>query len=49
MPAMPRIKGTPIKIAFAVLGKPANYVIKKSALQKKIDRELLYQDTQRVR
>lgn len=49
MPAMPRIKGKPRKIAFSILGVPSNLKDKKTALQKKIDRRLMYDNTQRVR
>lgn len=49
MPAAPRIKGKPMKIAFSILGVPANLKSKKSAAQKELDRQLLSQETQRVR
>lgn len=40
-------KGT--KIAFSVLGTPANIKDKKTAAQKKVDQQLLFQSTSRVR
>jgi hypothetical protein len=46
---MPRMKGAGKKIAFKVLGTPANLKEKKSAFQKKIDEKLQYQNTQRIR
>lgn len=46
---MPRIPGKGMKIAFAVLGTPSNYREKKTALQKRIDQRLLYENTQRAR
>lgn len=49
MPAAPRIKGKPAKIAFSILGVPANLNQKKNRFQKEIDRRLLFQNTQRVR
>lgn len=49
MPAMPRVKGVAKKIAFSILGTPPNLKEKKTALQKKIDRRLMYDNTQRVR
>ena len=49
MPGMPRPNKKATKIAFDLLGTPPNLREKKTALQKKIDRRLLYDDTQRVR
>jgi hypothetical protein len=49
MPAAPREKGKATKIAFALLGKPENLAAKKTARQKHIDEQLLYQATFRVR
>jgi len=49
MPAAPRLRGKPAKIAFSILGVPANLKEKKSKAQKELDRRLLCQDTQRVR
>lgn len=46
---MPRVKGLARKIAFNILGTPPNMVDKKTAIQKKIDRKILYDNTQRVR
>jgi len=49
MPAMPRIKGKPEKIAFSILGVPANLKSKKTERQKKIDEILRYQNTTLIR
>ncbi len=49
MPAAPRIKGKPAKIAFSILGIPANLNQKKNRFQRELDRRLLSQETQRVR
>ena len=49
MPAMPRVKNIGRKIAFSILGTPANIKEKKTTAQKEIDRKLLFQNTQRVR
>lgn len=46
MPAMPRIKGKATKIAFKILGKPANM---SKQPKKKEDERLLFEITQRVR
>ena len=45
---MPRPDGKAKKIAYAILGKPANQK-KKSKKQKEIDKILLFQETARVR
>lgn len=37
------------KIAFAILGKPANIEAKPSSLQKKINKAMIYQDSKLVR
>lgn len=44
MPAMMRPAGKPRKIAYQILGKPAN-TVKKSERQAYIDRKLRYEDT----
>jgi hypothetical protein len=50
MPAVPRQKNLKAtKIAFDILGEPENLKAKRSKRQKKIDIQLLYQDTSRVR
>lgn len=48
MPAMPRISGKAKKIAYNILGVPAN-MQKVSPKQKKIDKRLLFEETTRVR
>lgn len=47
MPAAPRPKGKAKKIAFNILGKPANMQNDKTPYGKKVDRELTYQETSR--
>ena len=49
MPAMFRPKGMGKKIAYGILGKPSNIVDKKTAVEKRIDKKILYDNTQRVR
>lgn len=49
MCTMPRPKGKAKKIAFSILGTPQAIAAKKTALQRKIDHRLLYDNTQRVR
>jgi len=48
MPATPRPKGKPTKIAWGILGKPGN-MEKKSEKDRKIDKQLIFQETMRVR
>lgn len=49
MPAAPRKKGLAKKIAFNILGKPANLQNSKTPYRKKVDQELTYQETSRVK
>lgn len=49
MPGMPRPKGKGKKIAYSILGVPANIAFKPSEYQKKINRALIYQETDRSR
>lgn len=49
MPAMPRIPGKPKKIAFKILGTPANLAFKRSKEQKAVDKRLLFEETTRAR
>ena len=49
MPSMPRLKGKPTKIAYSILGIPANMLFKKTGAQKKIDKRLVFEETFRVR
>lgn len=50
MPSAPRTKSKATKIAYKILGVPANMRKQpKDAEQKKIDKALLYQETFRVR
>ena len=49
MPSMPRIPGKGPKIAFKILGVPANIAAKKTKEQKFINRRLWFEETSRVR
>lgn len=49
MPSMPRIPGKGPKIAFKILGIPANIAAKKTKEQKFINRRLWFEETSRVR
>ena len=49
MPAMPRVKGKPTKIAYKILGIPANIAFKRDEKQKRINRRLVFEETTRVR
>ena len=49
MPAMPRISAKQTKIAFKILGKPANMREEKSKKQTKTDKRLVFEETMRVR
>jgi hypothetical protein len=49
MPVMPRPKGNGKKIAFKLLGVPANLKEKKTEKQKRVNRRLAFEETSRVR
>jgi len=49
MPAMPRPNKKCTKIAFNILGTPANMRSKKTESQKKLDEQLLAQQTSRIK
>ncbi len=49
MPAAPRLKNRATKIAFSILGTPANIKFKRSAFQQRINKELNYQESSRIR
>ena len=49
MPSMPRLPGKGTKIAFKILGVPANIASKKTKEQKAINRRLWFEETSRVR
>jgi hypothetical protein len=49
MPMMPRIPGKPKKIAYKILGKPANIQFSKSVVGSKVNKELVAEETIRVR
>ena len=49
MATMFRPKGKAAKINWKILGKPAPLNFKRSSAQEKMDKELTYQETSRVR
>lgn len=49
MASMPRLKNKGSKIAFAILGVPANFRFKRSKEQERVNQQLLFQETSRVR
>ena len=49
MPAMPRISGKATKIAYSILGVPENMKQDKSKKKSKQEKELVFQETVRVR
>ena len=49
MPVMLRPKGKAKKIAFKILGKPANLQFKPNKDQRKVNQRLLYEETFRAR
>lgn len=48
MPSMPRMKNRARKIAFNILGVPANIAHKRSKTEEKIANRLLFEETSRV-
>ncbi len=49
MPAMPRFSKKGTKIAFKILGTPENLLYKPKGKKKQIDKQLLFQETTRIR
>ena len=49
MPIMIRPEGRAKKIAYAILGTPANMVNKRSKIKSKIDKTLVFQDSTRAK
>lgn len=49
MPSMPRPKGKAKKLAYKLLGIPANMQSKRDAEQQKINNRLIFEETARVR
>jgi len=49
MPTMFRPDRLPKKIAFNILGTPSNIAEKRTEIEKKIDKKIMYDNTQRVR
>jgi len=49
MPTMPRVKNKATKIAYKILGMPANIRYNKRPFDKKINKRLIFEETARVR
>lgn len=49
MPTMMRMPGKPKKIAYKILGVPANLEFKRDAIEKKINKRLIFEESIRVR
>jgi len=49
MPIMPRLKSKVTKIAYKILGTPANIRSDKSAFNKRVKRKLRYDESRRSR
>lgn len=49
MPGMPRLDKRTTKIAYKIMGVPANMIIDKSKERRAINKRLLFEETQRVR
>lgn len=49
MPAAPRLKNKATKIAFNILGIPANLRFKRTKAQEAVNQQLLSQETSRVK
>lgn len=49
MPAMPRFSKKGTKIAFKILGTPENLLYRPKGKEKKIEKELLFQETSRIK
>jgi hypothetical protein len=49
MPSMIRIPGKPKKIAYAILGRPANMNEKRTPQESKVNKRLIWEETIKVR
>jgi hypothetical protein len=49
MPTMPRVPGKETKIAYKILGVPANIAFKRDSIEKKINKRLIFEESIRVR
>lgn len=49
MPTMPRMDTKETKIAYKILGVPANIAFKRDALEKRINKRLIFEETIRSR
>lgn len=49
MPTMPRLPGKTTKIAYKILGIPANIQYKRDSVDKKINKRLIFEESIRVR
>ena len=49
MPAMPRVQGKATKIAYKILGIPANVAHKPTKKEQEVNKRLIYEETDRAR
>lgn len=49
MPVMPRMRGKATKVAWAILGKPLSYNVKRNRQQSEVNKKLIAEETVRVR
>ena len=49
MPTMIRMPGKPKKIAYKILGVPANIEYKRDSIEKKINKRQIFEESTRVR
>lgn len=49
MPVMPRFSKKGTKLAFKILGTPENLLYRPKGKEKQIDKQLLFQETTRIR
>jgi len=49
MPSMPRPKEKPRKMAYKILGVPANIAYKRTKDQRRVNQRLVFEETVRVR
>lgn len=49
MPAMPRALSKATKVAYKIMGIPANIAHKRTQAEKKVNKRLLFEETFRVR
>jgi len=49
MPAMPRMRSKATRIAYKILGIPANIAFRRNEVERKTNRRLIFEETSRVR